>query len=375
MAEALGAVLTLRGYTPCFYRPKPIPICGVPRRPRRPGSRLSGAQLASSPGVSVDAFTFRYNWAGSRELARADVFIFALPSFAAEQIGAELAAFLSGKIVVNVSDRFLGTYALAVSATSNYPEIPPLRLGIAFNSPPLLAYQPLRDQETRIYYEKPFVMMACFPRDKMAEAQLVVGDLFGIPPINIRSVPSMLDLAFENINSILHAVQDLANLKNGAYRHGGSLYAPAVYTDAMVRRISCTVAERDLVAQRFVETRFRSLVQFDGTTFYDAVAASVAPAGTAAYRHAHPLLTTIPRPTAFTAHGYEDIGWSMVPLESFAAELGIKTPVLSALIAEWNLFMSADYRSVGRTTKSLRLSCAETARSDPKCWPWRFDAY
>jgi hypothetical protein len=293
----------------------------------------------------------------------------------AEPIGRRLAPYLSSRVVINVSDRFLGTYAMTLAAARQCPALPPTRLGIAFNSPPMLAYQPVRGASTNIYYEKPFVVMGCFPREHVNEARDVVCSLFGFEREDVRAVPTIVDLALENVNSILHVVQDLENLKRGRYHCQGSLYTPDVYTSETVRRIHGVVQDRDRVAAFLTSRCFRSLHAFDGTTFRSETALQGGAPGTAEYRHGHPLLLSIPRPTAYTAHGYEDVGWSAVPLESFGAAVGAATPALTAVVDDWCAHFGTNYRAVGRTCSTLGLGNAATLQGiAPHLWPWRFGA-
>ena len=372
LAEGVGSLLMQRGFDVGFYRPAWIDVPGVPRRPIRTSSRLSRVFVQRAAMAELDSFSFNYTWFDDpAAFSSAEVIIFALPSFLAERLGGRLASALSGRILLNLSDRFLGTYALAVAASDVAHFLPP-RLGIAFNSPPLLAYQPLRDMETRVYFTKPFVMMSCFPQAGISEATAIVAHLFGFRAGEIRVAPSMLHLAFENINSILHSVQDLQNLRSREYGRPGYLYDPTAYTDRMVKRINAIAKERDVIARTLDNVSFRSLEEFDGSTFRNSVAQSGTICGTAIYRHEHPLLRSIPRPSVYTAHGYEDVGWSMVPMESLASSLRIRTPSLTELINEWNSYMNVDYRRVGRSVSSLRLRKSNPVDSDPRMWDWRY---
>jgi hypothetical protein len=277
------------------------------------------------------------------ECGRADIYVFCLPSFLAEFVGYRLGHALRDKFVVNVSNRFMGTEALCQAAERTSAGWS-MAGAVAFNSPPLLAYQRVRNAATSLLYSKPFVLAAPCRGTPISTAASVIADLFGIR--EIRWMPSELELAFENINSIVHAVQDLACLRAGLFNFPGPLYDRATYTDEMVRSINAVTADRDLVAASFTIQRYRSLAEFDATTF--ATPNITFPPGSATYRQVHPLLSKVPRPTTFTAHGYEDVGWSMVPMEALGRKHGLSTPYLSRLIDEWNRMTGFDYRSFGR---------------------------
>lgn len=357
LAEAVSAWLAGRGHRVRHYRPAAVRIPGVPARPPRPRSRLDAFRLAREEMATMDGGMGRYRWTDRSDAARAEVFVYCLPSYLAEIIGFRLAGALHGKYLVNLSDRFLGTDGLCRAAERAHRGWR-AAAAVAFNSPPVLAYQRRRDAETSLLYAKPFVLAAPTEPHMTETAASVVADLFGID--QVRWLPSTLELAFENINSIVHAVQDLTCLRTGSFGRPGGLYDPETYTAPMVARIDAVARDRDQIAAIYTGRGFRNLTTFDASTFC-TTSLGVAP-GTPAYRHRHPLLATVPRPEVFTAHGYEDVGWSLVPLESLGRLARLVTPALSSLIDEWNTLMGVDYRLVGRTAASLGIHTAPSGR-------------
>jgi hypothetical protein len=354
VAEAVSSWLTVRGHRIIHYRPKPVAIPGVPPRPRRPMSRLERFSVSPESTASMDGGFGRHRWVGRQEAARAEVFVFCLPSFLAEFTGHALATSIKSKHIVNVSDRFMGTAALCRAAERECPGWAAAS-AVALNSPPLLAYQRTRNKATSLLYSKPFVLAAPLVPSMSVVATQIMTDLFGIS--DIRWMDSTLELAFENINSIVHAVQDLECLKAGLFEgNSSSLYDAIAYQPRMIERINAIALERDAIAARYTPRRYRDLATFDATTFRTAT--GLVP-GTAAYRHHHSLLSTVPRPSIFTAHGYEDVGWAMVPLESLGRQAGIASPALSALIDEWSHLMHTNYRAVGRTAQSLGIATSQ----------------
>ncbi|WP_146778761.1 hypothetical protein [Actinomadura craniellae] len=350
VAEGVSALLAGRGHRITHYRPGFLPIPGVPRRPPRPLSRLERFAVHGEPQAAMDDGAARYQWVSRSEVRGCEVFVFCLPSYLAEFIGFQLAPALRHKHIVNVSDRFMGTVALCRAAELAHPGWRPAS-AVAFNSPPLLAYQRRRDAVTSLLYSKPFVLAAPVHQAMRKDAGSVIKEIFGLD--RIRWMDTTLDLAFENINSIVHAVQDLECLRGGHFGVEGSLYDPALYTEKIVARINEVTRDRDQVASAYTRHVYRDLRTFDATTFQ---VPGLASPGTAGYRHGHGLLSTVPRPETFTAHGYEDVGWSMVPLESAGRLAGVPTPALSTLIDDWNTLMNVDYRLVGRTASALGLA-------------------
>jgi hypothetical protein len=227
VADAIGIMLMNKGFDVSFFRFKnQIFISGVPLRPIRSAKRYTKVNIISGVNSQTESFEYAYKWADENVIAKADVIIYSLPSYLAEYAGFFLSKQLDGKILINISNRFLGTYSLAVSAKKSNPKFNP-NLFIAFNSPPLLSYQKNRDEFSKIFYQKPVVMCSCFPKRKSNETKSLLKTLFDFNEESIRVMPSELDLSFENINSILHAVQDLENLRNNIYleQGTGSLYS------------------------------------------------------------------------------------------------------------------------------------------------------
>jgi hypothetical protein len=353
LAEAVSAWIETQGHEVVHYRPSPLKVPGVPVRPARPTARLEKFITSPEPHAATDGRTGRYRWITRREAARADTFLYCLPSYLAELVGAQLATATNGKHLVNLSDRFMGTVAFSRAAVNVLPQWR-CSPAVAFNSPPTLAYQRRRNTMTSVIYTKPFVVAAPTEPDALRDALELIEALFGIA--EIRWYPTTLHLAFENINSIVHAVQDLECLKRGLFESPGSLYDAETYTAGIVKRINQVTHDRDAVARRYSQHRFRSLRDFDGSIF--RTSSQYSP-GTPRYRHHHPLLSTVPRPSVYTAHGYEDVGWSMVPVESAGRMAGVATPSLSALIDDWNLYMGVDYRLIGRSARSLGLNALD----------------
>lgn len=364
VADALGALLRQNNIDTIFYRPERIIIPGIPIRPKRPQKYFYDLQIGSTDLTVIEKADFHYNWFDESKLKSCDVFIFAMPSYLAEPIAKRLAPYISNKVFINISDRFLGTYAMNVEILkAKYPQF---SMAIAFNSPPLISYQPIRNEHTSVYYDKSSVYIGCFPKNKIDEAKQLVSYLFNLPKLNIKVASSLLELAFENTQSIIHAVQDLYNLKNGKYAKNGfgSRYDVDVYTDEMVARVNRIIQERDKVSLFYLNKRFRNIEDYDSASNKNFKKSEGIEYGTALYRRSHTVLNSVPRPSIYYAHGYEDIGWSMVPLESIAIYAGIPTPNLTALINEWCAYMHNDYRKSGRTIESLNLKPQQKFETD-----------
>jgi hypothetical protein len=351
LAEGIAAWLGSRNLSVVHYRPPYIPTLGVPRRPKRPQARLGLYQVNVEKMSQIEAREEKHRWVEIDELKKVDVLIYCLPSYLAEPTGVLLSSVLNGKYFINLSDRFMGTEALLKSAQMVSPKSS-VKGAIAFNSPPALSYQRKRNGPTSIIYTKPFVVAAPLYNLKREAGEALLDSVFGIT--SIKWVDNSLELAFENVNSILHAVQDLECMIQGRFSQPGFLYSPQTYTLPMVDRINAVVKERDLIAYKLTGKKYRNLLEFDSSTFYTPPPSP--PPATPEYRHHHPLLSTVPRPEVFTAHGYEDIGWSLVPIEACGKLFNIPTPAISSLINDWNSFSKVNYRFGGRSIDFLGIS-------------------
>jgi len=352
---AIGAKLIRQGHKVWFYRfPAWINIPGVPKRPKKSRTEIEELKLAINKStVSEEGYRAIHRWANELEFNRVDILIFTFPSYLAEILGHLIGHHISGVPFLNISDRFLGSIAFLKAA--NGTKRGSSSFCIALGSPPLLAYQLEQAKgETILYYQKPVVLISCFPVSEVKRSLHIINHLFDIPIVNIRVMPTLLHLAFENIQSIVHAVQDLYNLKKGYYTNPKYLYSPLTYTPEIVERINKVVEERDLIAATFGIHGLRSLKEFDNSTFITSKVAY--PVGTAYYRHVHPLLSKLPAPPYYKCHGFEDVGWSMVTLESFGLLAKVLHPELTSLIDEWNILMKVDYRRVGRTVQTLDIA-------------------
>jgi len=58
-------------------------------------------------------------------------------------------------------------------------------------------------------------------------------------------------------------------------------------------------------------------------------------------------------PETYRASGYEDVGWSLVPLEKLGLVLGVNVENISKLIDDWNQFAKINYRMVGRNLEMV----------------------
>lgn len=370
VAEAVAAHLLSRGHRVSQFRfSEPVTIPGVPQRPPRSKQRLNRLAFKNESGQPCSLQNGTVPWISPEQFHDVDVFLFAFPSYMAEPVGDKVGAYLAGRPIINLSDRFLGSFALMQTIKKKHGVEAMPRWVAAFNGVPIMALKAERDAPTTIYYVKPAHSIAWYPqnRDVKAQTYRFLMELFGFKESQLKPYQSMLHLAFENAHCIEHAVVDLENLNRDAYQAGRHLYSPQLYTEVMIARMNTIITERDRVAERVLQQQFTSLSGYDQKIFGTGAVASAA-VGTSAFRIQHPGLSKAPSLLKTTAFGYEDIGWSLVTLESVAKYYGISVPEVTRLIEEWNAYSRCDYRVQGRTLSSLDVINTQ----GHLCWPSDF---
>jgi len=378
VAEAAAAHFGSNGHDVCQFRfPSAVVLPGVPVRPPRSPERLSKLNVEGREDSSQKSMAIPF--IGASDFGNVDVFVFALPSFMAEPMADALGKALSGKFFVNLSDRFLGSYTLMARLVSKHGSAALPQAAVAFNGTPIMAIKDGREGPCKIYFVKQSHAVAIYPQTRAARttACSLLLDLFQFPAPSLRLYRSMFHLAFECAHCVEHAVMDLLNIKVGRYdtneqEHKNQtcgLYHESSYTDSGIKIIEDILRERDAISRVACGHSFMSLKDYDVKVFDHGSPTRVEP-GTVEYRTKHTGLSSAPPLSRSTAFGYEDVLCCLVPLESFAGTLGVRTPKLSTLIDQWCAVMEVDYRAVGRTISSLGLSRVYTQSGPPEVSGW-----
>ncbi|WP_371171200.1 hypothetical protein [Aliiroseovarius sp. 2305UL8-7] len=347
-AEATGGFLLAKGYEVSFFRfSTRILVPGTPVRTTRLRSRLDRIEVKGTGDFSAYTFNGKVNWANEDDLRRADVFIYAMPSYLVEKVGEHLGKFIDGKVLINLSDRSLGTYNLVKSMKRYSYEAGP-RLAIAFNGVPIMSQKHHREGDNSLFFVKPKLSFSVNKSELKHEAIQLLCDIFSLRASALKYYDSFLRLCMENVHSIEHAVADIVNLRYGNYDQPGRLYSSVNYTQAICRRISNIASERDRISLCLFGQSFVSLGAYDEVVFPSKFEEVAALSGSNKYRNEHEILKWAPSPDRISAFGYEDVGWAMVPLEQIGLLLGVESPALAALIDDWTTFCGTDFRAHGR---------------------------
>jgi len=193
------------------------------------------------------------------------------------------------------------------------------------------------------------VFFAALPGERLAALAELVGK---IAP-TIRPVPSVLDTGFANVNAIMHPAAMLLN--TGWIEHGSGFYFYAEGATPGVASIMAAVDRERLEVMRALGLRPVPFVE----VFYQYGATSqrALESGSMyeALRDSEPN-RLIRAPQSMT-HRFlaEDIPHGLVPMESFGRLVGVKTPVITALIELACVINGVDYRKEGLTLEKLGL--------------------
>ncbi|HLN87825.1 MAG TPA: NAD/NADP octopine/nopaline dehydrogenase family protein, partial [Candidatus Limnocylindrales bacterium] len=175
---------------------------------------------------------------------------------------------------------------------------------------------------------------------------------------------NVLETGFSNINAIMHPAGMLGNAgwieKSGGdffwYREG---VTPAIgaWIDAVDAERLAIVRLLGLSSQRFVD-----IFHHAGLT---TVAARDSGSAYQAIHNSEPNFT-IKSPSALD-HRYirEDVGYGLVPMAEIGRLLGVKTPVMDALITLASVALGDDFRTDGLTLEKMGLA-GVTAGSLPR---------
>jgi hypothetical protein len=356
VAEAVSALLHARGHVVYQYRPpRHVDVQGVPIRPSRNSARLNSSSIELVGDPLHDLSTHRLRWIDIGEFSNVDTFVCAFPSYLATYVGRELGAHIQGRPFINLSDRFLGTYDMVNSLKNRHGFSAGPSICVAFNGVPVMAQKATRDAPLTVYYFKRRHSIAVYPSNAEAQGRALLEEVFGLGANDLRCYETMLHLAFENAHCVEHSVVDLENVSARRYASPNKIYSQGLYTDQAIRRIDAVLADRDNIASAVVGGQFASLRQYDLAVFGGYASSDPSLAGTQDFRIHHANLMHAPSPMSWGAFGFEDTGWSMVTLESFARLFGVQSPSLTKLIDDWCARTQTDYRVTGRTVRSLQL--------------------
>ena len=202
-----------------------------------------------------------------------------------------------------------------------------------------------------IYRRTTHLRCAAFPGKYTTE---LVPEVSGVFP-NVVVAVNVLETGFSNINAIMHPAGMLGNAGWIEKTGGDFLYYREGITPAIAAWIEDVDKERLAIVQQLGLEPFRFVDIFHqaGLTSDEARASG------SVYRAIHESEPnrTIKSPTTLD-HRYirEDVGYGLVPMAEIGRLVGVKTPVIDALITLASVIGRLDYRKQGLTLEKMGLA-------------------
>lgn len=349
-AEVTGSILTLNGHNVSFFRfPKQVKVKGTPVRPTRSLERLQKFQVNPREGLEDYSYQGKAYFTDINGISKADVIIIAMPSYMMELLPKLLPNVFSNKIVISLCERFLNT-SVFLRAIKETGFLPP-KFMISHRSDPFDANKVGKDGFNRLWRMKENNDYFITPNIYLKEAVDIMVSIYGTHAYKWKSVSSIWDIAFQNLNAISHAVTDFDAVFERKFILGQPHYTKDTYTPLTVENINRIIAERDILTQKILGKVFPSLRAHEKSSYGSKGMEDIL--GTAIFRLENKILVNRPAPEMYRASGFEDIGWSLVPMEEVATMFKVPMPYTSNLINKWSQKVGVNYRKVGRKVGDL----------------------
>ena len=205
--------------------------------------------------------------------------------------------------------------------------------------------------KVEVYRRTTNLRCAAFPGKHTAQLVAEIQEIFP----NVVPAANVLDTGFSNINAIMHPAGMLGNTGWIEKSAGDFLWYHEGITPSIGRWIDRVDVERlDIVRALGLEPlRFVDIFHRAGLTT-DAGRAS----GSAyqAIQESEPNRTIKSPPSLDHRYIREDIGYGLVPMAEIGKLLGIKTPVMDALITLASAALDVDFRAEGLTLEKMGLA-------------------
>ena len=211
-----------------------------------------------------------------------------------------------------------------------------------------------------IYRRTTNLRCAAFPGKHTAELVKEIQEVFP----NVVPAENVLETGFSNINAIMHPAGMLGNAGWIEKTGGDFLY----YREGITPAIAAWIEEIDRERLEIVRMlglkplRFVDIFHQAGLTSEDARASG------SIYRainESEPNKTIKSPPSLDHRYIKEDVGYGLVPMAEIGKLLGVKTPLMDALITLASTALGVDFRAEGLTLEKMGLAAVK-ADSLPK---------
>ncbi|MGH7798836.1 MAG: NAD/NADP octopine/nopaline dehydrogenase family protein [Candidatus Binatia bacterium] len=210
-----------------------------------------------------------------------------------------------------------------------------------------------------IYRRTNNLRCAAFPGKHTASLIQEIQEIFP----NVVPAANVLETGLSNINAIMHPAGMLGNTGWIEKSGGDFLWYYEGITPAIGKWIDAVDAERLAIVRALglEPLRFVDIFHQAGLT-----TASARGSGSAyqAIHDSEPNMTIKSPPSLDHRYIKEDVGYGLVPMAEIGKLLGVKTPVMDALITLACTALSADFRADGLTLEKMGLAGA-TAENLP----------
>ena len=202
-----------------------------------------------------------------------------------------------------------------------------------------------------IYRRTTSLRCAAFPGKHTAELVREIQEIFP----NVIPAANVLETGFANINAIMHPAGMLGNAGWIEKTAGDFYYYREGITPAIAAWIEAVDRERLEIVQRLGldPLRFVDIFYQAGLT---SEAARTSGSIYRAINESEPNRTIKSPKTLDHRYLREDVGYGLVPMAEIGRLLGVKTPVIDALITLASVVNRADYRKDGLTLEKMGLA-------------------
>jgi opine dehydrogenase len=211
-----------------------------------------------------------------------------------------------------------------------------------------------------IYRRTTNLRCAAFPGGQSAE---LVAEIREIYP-NVILAENVLETGFSNINAIMHPAGMLGNA-GWIEKTGGDF---CYYREGITQGIAAWIEEVDKERLEIVRRLGLNPLRFVDVFYQAGLTSEEARSSGSVYRAIHESEPnrTIKSPATLD-HRYlkEDVGYGLVPMAEIGRVMGMKTPVIDALITLASVMSRTDYRKDGLTLERMGLA-GVTAKELPK---------
>ena len=192
---------------------------------------------------------------------------------------------------------------------------------------------------------------AAFPGGYQAELFAQVRELYP----TIEEAGDVLETGFMDINAVEHPPQIICNAGWLEHTKGDYLFYYEGTTPSVGRVIDALDEERRAVAN-VAGVRTKPFVEIFRDMGYTTDAAAATGTAYAALQESAPNRWIKGPPSLDHRYLHEDVGWGLVPWAELGESLGVRTPLMNALIAVGSTLTGRDYRREGLTLGRLGLA-------------------